>query len=137
MTYDCYFCLPLCGQFPTTTGLLIMSILPAAFYNHCLPRECTYNACTICHVINYIWHMGSQNYELLWLKCPLYIYIGFRIHVKNQILNCKLEISQVHYETKLRQILIFEYSICVLFTYIILHYVSLCWLNWISFIKGK
>ena len=29
---------------------LCITILPAAFYNHCLPFECTYHALTICHM---------------------------------------------------------------------------------------
>ena len=55
------------GQFLPKLVCLRRTILPAAFYNHCLPFECPfecpYHALTICH--NYIWRMRSQNYMLL------------------------------------------------------------------------
>ena len=47
---DFNFSLPQYGQFPITSGLLMKTLLPAAFYNHCLPFECKYYAFFICHM---------------------------------------------------------------------------------------
>ena len=43
---------------------LYRTILPAAFYNHCLLFECTYHALMVCHMKLHIAH-GSLDYELL------------------------------------------------------------------------
>ena len=50
-----FFCL-CTNNFLPQLVCLGRTILPAAFYNHCLPFECTYHALTICHVITFdIW----------------------------------------------------------------------------------
>ena len=63
---DFNFCLPLYGQFPTTTGLFTYrrTILPAAFY--IIAYHLNAHIMLLRYVIcNYIWHMGSLYYELL------------------------------------------------------------------------
>ena len=59
---DFYFCLPLYGQFLTKTSLLmkIFAIIPYHFNAPIMLLR--YVIC------NYIWHMGSQNYELLFMN---------------------------------------------------------------------
>ena len=53
ITYDLlvftFVCLCMDNFLPQLVCLPI-TILPAAFYRHCLPFQCTYHALTICHM---------------------------------------------------------------------------------------
>ena len=68
ITYDIWIFTFVClctDNFLPQLVCLRRTILPAAFYNHCLPFECTYHSLLRYVICNYIWRMGSQNYELI------------------------------------------------------------------------
>ena len=65
---DFYFGLPLYGQFPTKSGLFTYNYTTCNFFTiiaYHLNAHILLFRYAIC---NYIWHMGSQNYELISLS---------------------------------------------------------------------
>ena len=66
---DFYFYMPLQEPYPTKTGLLMKIYTTCSFLQSLLTIwmyiSCSYD---MQYVINYIWHMESQNYELIWIS---------------------------------------------------------------------
>ena len=68
ITYDLWILTFVClckDNFLPQLVCLLRSILPAAFYNNCLPFACTFRAFTICHMSFDIWEVRIMSYWII------------------------------------------------------------------------
>ena len=91
ITYDIWIFTFVClckDNFLPQLVCLRKTILPAAFYYHCLPFECTYIILLRYVICNYIWHMESQNHELYILENIFCYFVSLQISNYYPIFYC-------------------------------------------------
>ena len=68
ITYDIWIYTIVCHRADNFLPQLVClrrTILPAAYYNHCLPFECTYHALTICHMSLHLTYGKSELWAII------------------------------------------------------------------------